>query len=96
MAPEETDTPPLVVTGARRRFGGVMAVNGVDLTVERGKIHALVGPNGSGKTTLLNLITGYYSLNGGSIAVGEKRLDRLKGTVPVAPLGIARTSRPRS
>lgn len=91
VAPVETDTPPLVVTGARRRFGGVMAVDGVDLTVERGRIHALVGPNGSGKTTLLNLITGYYSLDGGSIAVGDKRLDTLKGTVPVARLGIART-----
>ncbi len=91
MAPTETETPPLVVTGARRRFGGVMAVDDVDLVVERGRIHALVGPNGSGKTTLLNLITGYYSLDGGTIAVGEKRLDALKGTVPVARLGIART-----
>jgi ABC-type branched-subunit amino acid transport system ATPase component/ABC-type branched-subunit amino acid transport system permease subunit len=91
LAPAETDGAPLVVTGARRRFGGVMAVDGVDLTVERGKIHALVGPNGSGKTTLLNLITGYYSLDGGTIAVGDKRLDKLKGTVPVARMGIART-----
>ncbi len=91
VAPTETETPPLVVVGARRRFGGVMAVDGVDLVVERGKIHALVGPNGSGKTTLLNLITGYYSLDGGSIAVGDKRLDTLKGTVRVARLGIART-----
>jgi ABC-type branched-subunit amino acid transport system ATPase component/ABC-type branched-subunit amino acid transport system permease subunit len=91
VAPAETDTPPLVVVGARRRFGGVMAVDGVDLTVERGKIHALVGPNGSGKTTLLNLITGYYSLDGGSITVGDKRLDTLKGTVPVSRMGIART-----
>ncbi|HWF23741.1 MAG TPA: branched-chain amino acid ABC transporter ATP-binding protein/permease [Acidimicrobiales bacterium] len=91
VAPAETDTPPLVVMGARRRFGGVMAVDGVDLTVERGRIHALVGPNGSGKTTLLNLITGYYSLDGGSITVGDKRLDTLKGTVPVSRMGIART-----
>ncbi|MGA7420520.1 MAG: ABC transporter ATP-binding protein, partial [Acidimicrobiales bacterium] len=91
VAPTETSTPPLVVTGASRRFGGVVAVDGVDLVVERGRIHALVGPNGSGKTTLLNLITGYYSLDGGTIAVGEKRLDTLKGTVPVARLGIART-----
>jgi branched-chain amino acid transport system permease protein len=91
LARVDTDTAPLVVLGARRRFGGVMAVDGVDLTVERGKIHALVGPNGSGKTTLLNLITGYYSLDGGSIVVGDKRLDTLKGTVPVARMGIART-----
>ncbi|HUZ10113.1 MAG TPA: branched-chain amino acid ABC transporter ATP-binding protein/permease [Acidimicrobiales bacterium] len=82
---------PLVVTGARRHFGGVVAVDGVDLVVERGHIHALVGPNGSGKTTLLNLITGYYSLDGGTIGIGSKRLDTLRGTVPVARLGVART-----
>jgi ABC-type branched-subunit amino acid transport system ATPase component/ABC-type branched-subunit amino acid transport system permease subunit len=82
---------PLVVTDACRRFGGVIAVDGVDLIVERGRIHALVGPNGSGKTTLLNLITGYYSLDSGSIAVGGKRLDTLKGTARVARMGIART-----
>jgi ABC-type branched-subunit amino acid transport system ATPase component len=81
----------MVVTDARRRFGGVVAVDGVDLVVERGKIHALVGPNGSGKTTLLNLITGYYSLDGGTIRIGDTRLDRLRGTVPVARLGVART-----
>ena len=85
------DRPPLVVTGARRNFGGVIAVDGVDLVVERGRIHALVGPNGSGKTTLLNLITGFYALDGGTIDIGGKRLDTLRGTVPVARLGVART-----
>jgi ABC-type branched-subunit amino acid transport system ATPase component/ABC-type branched-subunit amino acid transport system permease subunit len=90
-AQHDDDRSPLVVTGARRRFGGVVAVDGVDLTVERGRIHALVGPNGSGKTTLLNLITGFYSLDAGSITIGEKRLDSLRGTVPVARLGVART-----
>lgn len=85
------DAQPLVVTGARRRFGGVVAVDGVDLTVERGKVHALVGPNGSGKTTLLNLITGYYSLDGGSITVGDEDLGGRKGSAHIARLGVART-----
>ncbi len=91
VAADRDAREPLVVSGAQRRFGGVLAVAGVDLVVERGKIHALVGPNGSGKTTLLNLITGYYSLDGGTIRIGEKRLDSLRGTVPVSKLGVSRT-----
>jgi len=85
------DGAPLVVQGARRRFGGVMAVDGVDLEVRRGTVHALVGPNGSGKTTLLNLITGYYALDEGTITIGGTRLDAMRGTVPVARHGVART-----
>jgi ABC-type branched-subunit amino acid transport system ATPase component len=83
--------PPLTVQGARRHFGGVAAIDGVDLVVERGQIHAIIGPNGSGKTTLLNLITGYYALDAGTISIGATRLDTLRGTVPVARLGVART-----
>ncbi len=81
----------LVVSGARRRFGGVQALDGVDLRVERGRIHALVGPNGSGKTTLLNLITGYYSLDGGSVHLGDVRLDQVGGAAATARNGVVRT-----
>jgi ABC-type branched-subunit amino acid transport system ATPase component/branched-subunit amino acid ABC-type transport system permease component len=80
----------LTVKGVYRSFGGVRAIDGVDLTVEQGRIHALVGPNGSGKTTLLNLICGFYRLDDGEIWLGEKRLDRLRAA-QVARLGIART-----
>lgn len=82
---------PLRVRGVRRRFGGVQALDGVDLDVERGRIHALVGPNGSGKTTLLNLITGYYSLDGGSVHLGATRLDKLGGAAATARRGVVRT-----
>jgi branched-chain amino acid transport system permease protein len=82
--------PPLTVNDVRRAFGGVQAVAGVDLTVEPGKVHALVGPNGSGKTTLLNLICGYYRIDGGKICIGEHRLDTQTAD-RVAQLGIART-----
>ncbi len=88
---------PLVVRRAARSFGGVRAVDGVDLTVERGKVHALVGPNGSGKTTLLNLITGFYKLDGGQITIGDRRIDRLRrrrrSLTPASP---ARSRRPSS
>ena len=50
--------PALQVRGLARRFGGVAAVDAVDLDLLPGEIHALIGPNGAGKTTLVNLITG--------------------------------------
>ena len=50
-----------------RRFGGVQAVNGVDLEVEEGSLHAVIGPNGSGKTTLFNLLTGHTRPTSGRV-----------------------------
>jgi ABC-type branched-subunit amino acid transport system ATPase component len=52
------DRPILEARGLRKRFDGLLAVDGVDLTVSRGTVHALIGPNDAGKTTLLNLLTG--------------------------------------
>ncbi|HLY84495.1 MAG TPA: branched-chain amino acid ABC transporter ATP-binding protein/permease, partial [Acidimicrobiales bacterium] len=80
----------LSIRGARRSFGGVRAIDGVDLDVSERRIHALVGPNGSGKTTLLNLICGFYRLDAGEISLGDTRLDGLRAA-EVAKLGIART-----
>jgi branched-chain amino acid transport system permease protein len=80
----------LVVRGAQRRFGGVLAVDDVDLTVRPGSIHALIGPNGSGKTTLLNLISGFYRLERGVIEVDGERVDG-HGPAFVARHGVARS-----
>ena len=52
--------PVLECQGIERRFGGLVAVTGVDLRIDRGEIFGLVGPNGSGKTTLVNAVTGFY------------------------------------
>ena len=49
------------------RFGGLTAVDHVDLTVERGEIVGLIGPNGSGKTTLFNMLSGIYRPTSGQI-----------------------------
>jgi branched-chain amino acid transport system permease protein len=84
------DPSPLVVAGARRSFGGVTAVDDVDLTVNRGQIHGLIGSNGSGKTTLLNLISRFYTLDAGEIRIGAHRLDN-RPAYAVARAGIART-----
>ncbi|MDT4973895.1 MAG: branched-chain amino acid transport system ATP-binding protein livM [Pseudonocardiales bacterium] len=73
-----------------KTFGGLHAVDGVDLAVERGSITGLIGPNGSGKTTLFNLIDGTVAARSGHIALGGKRIDR-SGRATRAHAGLART-----
>jgi branched-chain amino acid transport system permease protein len=82
--------PLLEVRGAEKRFGGVKAVDGVSLAVERGTITALIGPNGSGKTTLFNVIDGTMPLDRGEIWFDGERVD---GLAPYrrAHRGIGRT-----
>ena len=52
----------------RKRFGGVVATDGVTLEVREGEVHALIGPNGAGKTTLINQISGGLAPDSGTIA----------------------------
>ncbi|MFS3128453.1 ABC transporter permease subunit [Nocardioides sp. Bht2] len=80
----------LTVRGVRRMFGGLTAVDGVDLTVRAGQVHALIGPNGAGKTTLANLITGVYAPNAGEISLRGQRIDTAP-TYRIIRSGIART-----
>src|SRR3546814_2106609 len=56
-----------LVAGVEKRFGGIRAVQEVDLAVSSGQIHALIGPNGSGKTTTFNLMSGLYLPDGGTV-----------------------------
>jgi branched-chain amino acid transport system ATP-binding protein len=80
----------LEVHGLVKRFLGVTAVDGVDLTVERGELVSLIGPNGSGKTTLFNCITGYLAPDGGRVLLGGRELTQAPPH-RVARLGVART-----
>jgi len=57
----------LEVSGLSKYFGGLKAVDGVDISVKRGGVHALIGPNGSGKTTTLNVLSGLYKATAGRI-----------------------------
>lgn len=72
------------------RFGGLRAVQDLDLCVETGQLYGLIGPNGAGKTTVFNLITGIYTPTEGDIRLGERSIVGI-GPVGVATAGIART-----
>jgi ABC-type branched-subunit amino acid transport system ATPase component/ABC-type branched-subunit amino acid transport system permease subunit len=87
---EERTRGPLVAEAVRRSFGGVVAVDGVDLVVQPGSIYGLIGSNGSGKTTMLNLISGFYRLEAGSVRIGHDRLDG-RPAYYAAQRGVART-----
>ncbi len=78
------------VANLTKRFGGLIAVNGVSFAIGRGEIVGVFGPNGSGKTTLLNLIAGIYKPTDGHLIWKDKSL---KGHPPheVAALGIVKT-----
>lgn len=71
-------------------FQGYRAVDGVDLNVAEGTVHALVGPNGAGKTTLFNLLTGFLAPSGGRIRLAGRDI---AGQPPerIARLGVARS-----
>lgn len=72
------------------RFGGINAVDGVELSVVAGQVIGLVGPNGAGKTTMLNLVTGVYKPTAGTVEFMGKRIDSLPPH-RIAQRGIART-----
>jgi len=82
--------PVLQCKTVERRFGGLVALSGVDMQIERGEIFGLVGPNGSGKTTLTNAITGFYPPQRGQILLNGQDITGL-GPHKVARLGVART-----
>jgi ABC-type branched-subunit amino acid transport system ATPase component len=73
-----------------RRFGGLVAVDGVSLELRPGEVHGLIGPNGSGKTTLLNLISGFYTIDEGAIVLDGADVSR-QSVRERAKSGVART-----
>ena len=80
----------LVAKNVLMQFGGLKALNNVDLNVKRGTIHGLIGPNGSGKSTMMNVLTGIYVPTAGSIEfAGESVVGRISSDIALS--GIART-----
>lgn len=80
----------LSVRNVVRRFGGVAALAGVDLTVNAGEVLGLIGPNGSGKTTLVNCISGVMPITSGNIALDGRDITHWS-RVRRAKAGVART-----
>ncbi|MGE0723723.1 MAG: ABC transporter ATP-binding protein [Alphaproteobacteria bacterium] len=82
--------PLLACEGLTRAFGALRAVDGVDLAVDAGEVHAVIGPNGAGKTTLFNLITGITAKTAGRVSLDGADVSRLAPHA-IARRGVART-----
>ncbi|HEX7218356.1 MAG TPA: ABC transporter ATP-binding protein [Burkholderiales bacterium] len=80
----------LSLSNLGKRFGGVVAVDGVSLAVAAGEVHALIGPNGAGKTTLIGLISGALAADSGEISFLGKQVTRLQSHERVRA-GLARS-----
>jgi ABC-type branched-subunit amino acid transport system ATPase component len=87
---DENRKPILQVDNLTMAFGGLKAVNNVDLLVQSNSIHSIIGPNGAGKTTFFNVITGFYRPQSGYIRFNGKELAGLKPN-EICRLGMART-----
>jgi ribose transport system ATP-binding protein len=70
-----TEQNLLRMEGIRKVFSGVVALDGVDLTIERGEVHALVGENGAGKSTLIKIMTGAYRRDGGHVLLEGREVN---------------------
>ena len=82
--------PVLSVHGLKKHFGGVRALDGIDLEVRAGEILGVIGPNGAGKTALINTITGFYRAGEGRILLGETDITALSMN-RIGHLGVGRT-----
>ena len=71
-------------------FGGLRAVDGFEMQIEKGQLYGLIGPNGAGKTTVFNMLTGVYKPDDGSIVLDGKDITGKK-TIDINKAGIART-----
>ena len=82
--------PLLRIDDIHLSFGGVKAINGVSINVEKGSIHAIIGPNGAGKTSIFNCISSVYAPQRGAVHFEDRRVTGMKPD-HVTHLGIART-----
>jgi len=80
----------LEVSGVSKHFGGVVANEGISLSVKKGEVVGLIGPNGSGKSTLFGSICGYHPIDSGSIKYDGIEISKMR-TAHIARLGMVRT-----
>ena len=89
MSAQKTDSI-LEIRGLKKSFGGLRAIDGIDLDIQRSSITGLIGPNGSGKSTLFNLIGGAVRRDEGTITFDGKKIDTLPPH-KIFHLGLGRT-----
>src|SRR5687767_3606124 len=82
--------PILEVKTCTKRFGGLVAVKNLTMSLDQGDLYGLIGPNGAGKTTIFNLITGVYTPDEGFIELDGRPIHRQKPST-IAKLGMSRT-----
>ena len=92
----ERTRPLLVARAIRKRFGGVRALDGVDLEVRRGEVHALVGENGAGKSTLMHILAGVHHPDGGSLEWDGQRVRAFSDERDAQRAGVAIVFQERS
>ena len=90
MAKADVGSEILNASGVLMQFGGLKALNDVDLSIKRGTIHGLIGPNGSGKSTMMNVLTGIYQPTAGSVSFAGRSVVGCTSS-DIALSGIART-----
>jgi ribose transport system ATP-binding protein len=78
------EAPVLALQGLVRRFGGTVALDGVDFEVFRGQIHALLGENGAGKTTLIKILAGVHKADAGRILLDGREVEPQREALPIA------------
>jgi ABC-type branched-subunit amino acid transport system ATPase component len=86
-----SDAGTVEITGISQRFGGLTAVDSVDVSVPAGTIHGIIGPNGAGKTTLLNIVSGLQRPTRGSVRIGPHVITGWAGHRLVTKARLVRT-----
>lgn len=90
LTTENSGTPILEVKNLAIQFGGLRAVDGLNLTIRKGQLYGLIGPNGAGKTTVFNMLTGVYKPTSGSILLEGVNITG-KSPMEINKSGVART-----
>jgi branched-chain amino acid transport system ATP-binding protein len=89
-APDSTGSNLLTASGVSVKFGGLLALNALDIEVKQGEVLGLIGPNGSGKTTFFNVISGIYSASAGKVLLDGQDITTLPPQ-QIAAHGLSRT-----
>jgi len=90
MATDNMDGKVLIGEGLTKHFGGLAAIEGIDVGAKKGSFTGIIGPNGSGKTTLFNVITGYLKATSGETIFNGKKITNLKPH-EIVNMGMVRT-----